>query len=204
MTTFNDYSEKDFQADVRRLAALYHWQVYCTLDSRHSPPGWPDLTLVRPPDLMFRELKTDKGRLTPPQIRTLRRLRQCSNLTVHLWRPADTAEINSTLGAPLPTEAPHCIDHKHFQQAIRRTADDHGWETYCTWRSKGSPPGWPDLVLVRPPDLVIAELKIPPDRPNPAQRATLDLLSRCHRISADVWRPAQMQQIADLLATPQP
>ena len=33
----------------------------------HSPKGEPDLRLVRPPRVVFLELKADKGKLTPEQ-----------------------------------------------------------------------------------------------------------------------------------------
>lgn len=60
-------AEAAFQDEVLGLARLYGWRAYHTHDSRRSAPGFPDLVLVRPPRLIFAELKTDTGRVKPEQ-----------------------------------------------------------------------------------------------------------------------------------------
>ena len=55
---------------------------------------------------------------------------------------------------------------------------------------------------MRPPDIIAAELKIPPDRLRPAQSRTLAQLSQCQRIHTFVWRPRERHQIADTLFHP--
>lgn len=60
-------SEQAFQLQVLQLAGFYNWLAYHTHDSRRSQPGFPDLVLVRGTELLFVELKTDKGRLRPEQ-----------------------------------------------------------------------------------------------------------------------------------------
>lgn len=59
--------------------------------------GWPDLVLVRRRDrrLLFAELKTDTGRLTPDEERVLETL--ASVAETHVWRPADIDRITETL-----------------------------------------------------------------------------------------------------------
>lgn len=85
--------EKAWQQQVIELALLYGWFIYHTFDSRRSQPGWPDLVLARPTsgELLFVELKTDVGRLSPAQRSWLRVLEDC-NQEVHVWRPRDFDE----------------------------------------------------------------------------------------------------------------
>lgn len=59
--------EQAWQGRIEGAAKLYGWRVYHTHDSRRSAPGFPDLVLVRGPELLFAELKTDTGRLRPEQ-----------------------------------------------------------------------------------------------------------------------------------------
>ena len=56
-------SESQFQAEVVKLAKVFGWIWFHPYDSRRSTPGFPDLALVKD-RLLFRELKTDKGKLT--------------------------------------------------------------------------------------------------------------------------------------------
>jgi VRR-NUC domain len=58
-------SERQLQEYVLELARLQGWLAYHTFDSRRSQAGFPDLVLVRPPRLLFVELKgeTSKGTL---------------------------------------------------------------------------------------------------------------------------------------------
>ena len=63
-----------------------------------SEPGWPDLVFIRRRDrrLMFRELKTDKGRVTDRQAAVLELLAACG-LDAGVWRPADMERIGREL-----------------------------------------------------------------------------------------------------------
>ena len=201
----NPYREKTFQQEVRQIARLYGWADYCAWNSQHSPAGWPDLTLLRPPHLIFAELKTDTGRLTTPQTRTLNLLRGCQHISAYCWEPSDYDRIHNAVAPENDPPASYSVQHrshKDFQAAVRRLATAHGWADYCLWRSRHSPAGWPDLILIRPPDIIGAELKIPPDRLSPAQSRTLAQLSQCRRIHTFVWRPRDWQQIADTLFRP--
>lgn len=202
----NTYTEKAFQQEVRQIARLYGWADYYAWNSRHSPAGWPDLTLWRPPHLIFAELKTNAGRLTEPQQHTIGLLRACQRISACCWRPADREQIRNAIAADTETSSTALTrpqhSHKSFQAAVRRLATAHGWADYCLFDSRRSPAGWPDLILVRPPDIIAAELKVPPDRPSPAQSRTLEQLAECRYIHAFVWRPHDWQQIADTLFRP--
>lgn len=89
-------TEKAWQRLVVDAAQALGWHVHHHYDSRRSEPGFPDLVLLRPPEALFIELKTDVGKVTPAQIEFLDRLRRC-NLETHIWRPSDEARAFSRL-----------------------------------------------------------------------------------------------------------
>jgi hypothetical protein len=88
---------------------------------------------------------------------------------------------------------------KDFLQAVRDYARLMGWEDYHTWQSVHSPAGFPDLVLVRPPRIVFAELKVGNRQPTPAQERWLNLLRECPGVEAYLWRPEDWEKIQMLL-----
>ena len=78
--------EDNFQRQVERLAKSLGWKVYHTHDSRRSHRGWPDLVLGRRGRVLFRELKTMKGRTTPDQKEWLELLNAAGH-DAAVWRP---------------------------------------------------------------------------------------------------------------------
>ena len=85
-------SEAAFQRQVLDAARLFGWTVYHTKLSAWSNPGFPDLTMVRGPRLIFAELKREKGRTTPMQDAWLAALAYtCAE--VYVWRPSDIDAI---------------------------------------------------------------------------------------------------------------
>lgn len=89
-------SERSFQAQVLRYAALRHWRAYHTRDSRGSAAGFPDLVLVRRPRVVFAELKAQRTPVTDDQRAWIAELRACNQETF-LWRPDDWEEIERCL-----------------------------------------------------------------------------------------------------------
>jgi VRR-NUC domain len=87
--------EKAFLARVQALAGSLGWLTYHTHDSRKSPPGFPDLVLVRD-RVVFAELKTDAGRLTDEQQEWLDRL-GAAGAEVYVWRPRDWRQVRAVL-----------------------------------------------------------------------------------------------------------
>lgn len=79
-------SEDVFQRQVEKLAESLGWKVYHTHDSRRSHRGWPDLVLGRRGRVLFRELKTMKGRTTPDQKEWLELLNAAGH-DAAVWRP---------------------------------------------------------------------------------------------------------------------
>jgi hypothetical protein len=91
-------TEKQFQAQVVDLAMLCGWKTYHTYDSRRSAPGFPDLVLVRPPRLVFAELKSEEGLVMLDQRVWLETLSGCTEAPEsYLWRPRDLEEAQKIL-----------------------------------------------------------------------------------------------------------
>lgn len=93
-------SEEVFQRQVLDLARLSGWRCYHTFDSRRSAAGFPDFVLVRPPVVLFAELKSEAGRLRPEQAAWLEALVACEGVEARLWRPGDWPEVEETLARP--------------------------------------------------------------------------------------------------------
>ena len=91
-------SEKQFQAQLVELAGYCGWLCYHTHDSQRSAPGFPDLALVRPPRLVFAELKSEEGRIRPEQRTWLEALTGCTQAPEsYLWRPRNLQEVQKIL-----------------------------------------------------------------------------------------------------------
>lgn len=99
-------NEKALQNAVVELAKLYGWRVHHTRPAQmpsgkwatpiQGHAGFPDLVLVRPPEILFVELKSAIGRTSPQQDEWLADL-TASGVEVHLWRPRDITTIKERL-----------------------------------------------------------------------------------------------------------
>lgn len=90
-------TEKDFQRQVLDLARIFGWRAYHPMLSKWSERGFPDLTLVRPPRLVFAELKRDKGKTTTHQDEWADLLKAVPGVEYFLWRPADLEQVAEVL-----------------------------------------------------------------------------------------------------------
>lgn len=104
-------TEAEHQAQVIELAHMLGWHHLHvrrsigkgrTWVTATNIVGWPDLVLFRPADdgqqhLIFAELKSESGKLTPEQEQVLDDLRR-SGCEVHVWRPSDMDAIAKRLG----------------------------------------------------------------------------------------------------------
>lgn len=88
---------------------------------------------------------------------------------------------------------------QQFQQTIIDLAELMGWRQYHTYDSRRCVPGFPDLVLVRPPCVIFAEVKRETESPTDKQREWLADLSRCPGVRTCVWRPSDWPAIVKLL-----
>lgn len=84
------WSEAFFQSEVIRLAKALGWVYYHTHDSRRSPAGFPDLVLMHRGQgrVIYRELKTERGRVTAAQRDWQDGLVLCG-VDAAVWRPSD-------------------------------------------------------------------------------------------------------------------
>jgi hypothetical protein len=98
-------TEKSFQADVTKLAAMYGWKFYHTWNSFHSVAGFPDLVLARPPRLIFAELKSDLGKLSAEQISWSGILAGCPGVESYVWRPKHIEDVVRILKSEGPKTA---------------------------------------------------------------------------------------------------
>lgn len=90
-------TEAQFQRQVTDLAAMFGWTFYHPQLSKWSERGWPDLALVRPPRLVFAELKREIGKTTVHQDKWLALLGACPGVETYLWRPSDIDRIAEVL-----------------------------------------------------------------------------------------------------------
>ena len=90
-------SEKDFQRQVLDLAKIFGWKVYHPMLSKWSERGFPDLTMVRPPRVIFAELKTARGRRSIHQDEWAELLLVSPAVEYHLWRPDNIDMIATVL-----------------------------------------------------------------------------------------------------------
>jgi hypothetical protein len=72
------------------------------------------------------------------------------------------------------------------------------WATYHTRYSLGSDAGWPDLVLCKPPRLLIRELKREGEGATAEQTAWLTALRACG-MDCGIWRPGDWDEIERIL-----
>ena len=91
-------SERQLQDAIIELAKLLGWRIahfrpamtregWRTAVQGHV--GFPDLVLLRPPRLVFAELKSKKGRVDFEQATWLNGLNEVKGVEQYCWRPAD-------------------------------------------------------------------------------------------------------------------
>ena len=86
-------TEKQLQTAVEKLSDMTGWLYYHTYRSTRSVAGFPDLVLIRPPRLLFIELKSEKGYLTAAQKLWGFLLKEVPSIEYYIWRPCDLDAI---------------------------------------------------------------------------------------------------------------
>ena len=90
-------TERAFQSRVEAYAKLCGWLTYHATISQFSTPGWPDLAMTRNGRLVFAELKSETGRVSPAQRRWLEHLELVPCAEVFVWRPPDWPAVQAVL-----------------------------------------------------------------------------------------------------------
>jgi len=81
-------TEKDLLEQCRAATKTLGLLCYHTYSSRRSEPGFPDLVIVGRHGLLIRELKQQRGKVTPAQSIWLNALDD-AGVNADVWRPAD-------------------------------------------------------------------------------------------------------------------
>ena len=100
--------EKDFMAQVIDVAHANHWLCahfrpammangHWVTAVQADGKGYPDLTLVKPPRVLFVEVKGDDGRMSPEQVVWIGNLKSCPGVETYVWRQKDADEVISVL-----------------------------------------------------------------------------------------------------------
>jgi hypothetical protein len=96
-----------------------------------------------------------------------------------------------------------------FLTAVVELAHLYGWKVYHQrsalthrgWRTTlQGDAGFPDLVLARPPRVLVAECKSARGRLRVEQRAWVQVLGQCPGVECYIWRPEHWDLISRLLA----
>jgi hypothetical protein len=91
-------TEKQLQRALTDALTLFGWRVFHPWTTVHSAAGYPDLTAVRGPRLLFVELKSATGTVTPAQHAWLHALGGVTQRPeCYLWRPEDLDEALEVL-----------------------------------------------------------------------------------------------------------
>lgn len=89
-------SEAAFQRLVTDLAEWCGWHWTFNADSRRTQAGVPDLLLMRGRKCLWREIKTESGKLRPEQLAFGQRLLRAGQDWC-VWKPSDWRTIVETL-----------------------------------------------------------------------------------------------------------
>lgn len=81
-------SERELMDAIVEYAERHGWRVWHDNDSRRNAAGLPDLILMREGELLWAELKTERGRVRPEQMDWLRELAEAGE-EVYVWRPSE-------------------------------------------------------------------------------------------------------------------
>ena len=91
------------------------------------------------------------------------------------------------------------VTEKQWQATVVEQCELSGWLWYHTYDSRRSPPGFPDLVMVKKGRIIFAELKVGKNKVGKAQQEWVDLLKVNKGVEVYVWRPEDLQEVINIL-----
>jgi hypothetical protein len=92
-------SEDEYVAQIIDLAETCGWSVWHDNDSRRNDAGFPDWELLRGPDMLRLEVKSETGVVQPAQRAYIARLQQIKFVYAAVVRPSDADELFRVLKA---------------------------------------------------------------------------------------------------------
>jgi len=101
------------------------------------------------------------------------------------------------MASPRPTVALQPPE-RIFQASVVKLARLCGFVVFHERDSRSNTAGLPDLLLVKPPRAIYAELKRENGRVRPAQAATMAALRECG-LDVRLWRPSDWNEIVETL-----
>ncbi len=104
--------------------------------------------------------------------------------------------------AKQPEDVPIMME-RELSASIVSAARECGWLVNRPWLSKFSPPGFPDLCMVKDGRLAFWELKSIKGKVSPAQQGWLDELAKVEGVDVRVVRQADLEEAYRFLATSQ-
>ena len=93
-------NEAALQQLLTDAAELNGWLVFHDNDSRRNAAGFPDLVLVKPPRVLFLELKSEIGRVRPEQHVWMDALMRSDTIGSAIVRPEHADQIIKYLQDP--------------------------------------------------------------------------------------------------------
>src|SRR5262245_35245971 len=97
--TIGNINEGQWLRYVCDLAQENGWSTYHTHTARYSNAGFPDLVMMRPPEIVVAELKSKRGVVTESQMHWLMLFDACG-IESYVWRPTEYEEVRSRLLQP--------------------------------------------------------------------------------------------------------
>ena len=91
------------------------------------------------------------------------------------------------------------ITEAQFQKQILQAAKTFGFLAYHTRYSIGSTPGFPDLVLTKPPRVIFIELKTEAGNTSSYQDEWIERLRDCPGVECYLWRPSDLEEAVAIL-----
>lgn len=91
------------------------------------------------------------------------------------------------------------VSEKEFMGAVVALAKRNGWLIYHAFDSRKSEAGFPDLLMIRGPRLIVAELKVGDNRPTAPQANWLDAFQAVPGVQAYLWKPENWAEILEVL-----
>ena len=90
------------------------------------------------------------------------------------------------------------VTEAQFQDQVRQAALWSGWAFYHTRDSRKSDEDFPDCLMLRPPRMIVAELKREGKDPTPGQQWWLAHF-QCCGAETHVWRPSDIDRVMEIL-----